>query len=219
MSLSKEQIVQHLNTLIQEGKSLFVIKSFEKQDFSFDSYRDSGPQIESYSDVDHDRYPEWRMKSLAFLKKILSEHSTYVKEFVQNCLPVSSKTYLRHGLGVLVAVKSGYENDIVLEETPPTSPATNAPTFQIINTNEVKNEVEVEYKVSNFQVLIDAIEKSDREDKKALVQEVQQIQKELEDGSADWDKIQKWSKFALGLGKDLGINLLANIIAKSTGIG
>lgn len=219
MSISKEEIIKHLSTLILEGKCLFVTRSYEKPDFSFGSSSDNESRTEYYRDVNHDRYPVWRMKSLAFLKKILGDHSTYVKEFVQNCEPISSETYLQHGIGILEAVKSDYGNDIVLEEVPPESPTNNAPTFQITNINEVKNEVEVEYKVSNFQVLIDTIEKSNREDKSTLVQEVQQIQKELEEGPADWNRIQKWCQFALGLGKDLGINLLANIIAKSTGIG
>jgi len=219
MSLSKEEKIRHLNTLIQEGKGLFVTRSIERPDFSFGSYGDSEPRTESYSDVNHDGYPGWRTKALVFLKKIFADHSTYVKEFVENCKSTSSESYLRQGIGILEAVKSNYENDLVLEEQPPVSPATSAPTFQITNINEIKNEVEVEYKVSNFQVLIDTIEKSDRPDRGVIAQEVKQIQKELEGGTVDWEKIQKWSKFALGLSKDLGINLLANIIAKSTGIG
>jgi hypothetical protein len=73
----------------------------------------------------------------------------------------------------------------------------------------------VEYNVSNFDVLIQSIEKSDRTNKKELVEEVKKIQNELERGSPTWGVMKKWTIFALGLGKDLGINLLANIIAKS----
>lgn len=215
--MTKEETISHINSLIQEGNSLFVTRSYETQDWSFDVYENHEPTIQYYTDVNHDGYPSWRMKSLAFLKKILGSHSTYVKEFEKNCKSSSTETYLRQGVGILEAVKSDYENDLVLEETPPPS-IDNSPKFQITNINEIKNEVEVEYKASNFQVLIQNIEQSDRENKEKLVKQVKDIQQELEKGNVSWAKIQKWCVFALGLGKDLGINLLANIIAKSAGI-
>lgn len=215
--MTKDEIINHLSSLIQEGNSLFTTGSYEVPNWSFDPYRDNESRTEHYTDVNHDRYPSWRMKSLAFLKKILGSHSTYVKEFEENCKSASTETYLRHGVGILEAVKSDYKNDLVLEEAPP-SPIGNSPMFQITNINEIKNEVEVEYKTSNFQVLIQSIEQSDRENKAELIKQVEEIQRELEKGNFTWEKVQNWCKFALGLGKDLGINLLANIIAKSTGL-
>jgi len=215
--MTKEEKIVHLTSLVQEGNDLFTTGSYEVPNWSFDPYGDNEIETVHYTDVSHDRYPSWRMRSLAFLKKILGSHSTYVKEFEENCKSESTETHLRHGVGILEAVKSDYENDIILEEAPP-SLTSNSPMFQITNINEIKNEVEVQYKTSNFQVLIQSIEQSGRENKEELIKRVEEIKQELEKGNVTWEKIQDWCKFALGLGKDLGINLLANIIAKSTGL-
>lgn len=215
--MTKEETIKHLSSLIQEGNGLFVTRSYQTSNWSLDSHSDDEPNTHYYTEVNDSGYPSWRMKSLAFLKRILGSHSTYVTEFEENCKSSSTETHLRNGVGILEAVKSDYENDLVLEEAPP-SPTSSNPTFQITNINEIKNEVEVEYKTSNFQVLIQNIEQSDRENKEELVAQVKEIQQELEKDDVSWEKVQYWCKFALGLGKDLGINLLANIIAKSTGM-
>src|SRR3989344_2451619 len=117
-NFSKEEKITKLDVLINEGKNLLVTKSYERPDFSFSSYEDNSPTTEYYSDVNHDAYPGWRMKSLALLKNFLGGHSTYVKEFEENCEANSSEHSLRQGLGILEAVKSGYQDGTILEETP-----------------------------------------------------------------------------------------------------
>lgn len=113
--LTKEEKIFKLESLIKEGKNLFVTRSYEKQNFSYDPFNDSGPSIESYPDVNHDAYPGWRVKSMATLKSFLGEGNTYVKEFEENCKSNSTEHNLRQGIGVLEAVKSGYEDNIIQE--------------------------------------------------------------------------------------------------------
>ena len=138
--MTKDEAINHLGSLIQEGNGLFVTQSCQTSILSFDPYSDDRPNIHYYTDVNHNGYPSWRMKSLAFLKRILGAHSTYVKEFEENCKSASTETHLRQGVGILEAVKSDYENNLVLEEAPP-SITTSSPTFQITNINEIKNGV------------------------------------------------------------------------------
>lgn len=212
--LSKEEKIAKLTALINRGKNLIEHKSYQQEDWSLDPWSEKEPQIIQYTSVNTDSYPGWRMESLAILRSFLGGYSTYVKEFEENCKASSSEHDLRQGLGVLEAVRSGYQDDSILEEAPPVV-GNNEAKFQIIQVNENRNSLAVEYNVSNFDVLVESIEKSDRSNKEELVTEIKKIQQELEKGNPTWETMKKWTIFALGLGKDLGINLLANIIAKS----
>jgi len=69
-NLSKEQKISKLDSLINEGKNLFVTRSYEQPDYS---YMGDGPQIQYYPDVDHNAYPGWRGKSLLLLRNLLGE--------------------------------------------------------------------------------------------------------------------------------------------------
>jgi len=119
--LTKEEKISKLDLLINEGKNLFVTKSYENQHITYDPYDDRGPSIEYYTDVNHDAYPGWRIKSLATLKSFFGEGDTYVKEFEENCKAGSTESHLRQGIGALEAAKKGYEDDMVTEEKPSTS--------------------------------------------------------------------------------------------------
>ncbi len=218
MLLSKQERVNKLETLIGEGQSLVMHESYEQHDYSYDPFSASKPQIVYFTTVNSDLYPSWRMESLANLKNFLGNHSTYVKEFEHNCGSNSTEHNLKQGIGILNAVKKGYTDGSILEEKPPVFEKKDT-LFQIIQVNENKNNVAVKYNVSNFNVLIESIEKSDEENKEEIVREIRKIQEEIEKGNPNWETIKKWTIFALGLGKDLGINLLANIIAKSAHIG
>lgn len=112
-SLSKEKKIYKLESLINEGKGLFVTRSYVQQDFSYDG---DGPTIQYYSDVNHDEYPGWRMNSLAVLESFLGPHSKYLKEYEENCKSSSNEQNLRQGIGVLQAVKKGYEEGIISQE-------------------------------------------------------------------------------------------------------
>jgi len=213
--LTKEGKIAKLDSLISEGKNLIVTKSYKNSNYSFE-YQD--PTYTYYKEVDQYSFPGWRMKSLALLRLLLGGHSIYVKEFEESCKPNSIESHVKHGLGILEAVRSGYLDDTILVENPPQSD-NNEATFQIIQVNENRNDVNVEYNVSNFDVLLKNIEESDRSNKKKLIEEIKKIQKELDEGNPTWENVKKWTIFALDLGKDLGINLLANIIAKSANIG
>lgn len=112
-NLPKEEKITKLDALINEGKSLFVTGSYEQPDFSFNG---DGPTTQYYSDVNHDAYPGWRMKSLAALESFLGKNSKYIKEFEENCKANSTEGNLRQGIGILEAVKSGYQDGIIKEE-------------------------------------------------------------------------------------------------------
>lgn len=109
-NISKEEKISKLYSLINEGKSLFVTRSYEQQDFSYDG---DGPTTIYYTDVNHDAYPGWRMKSLAILENFLGENNKYLKVFEENCKSDSTEHNLRQGIGVLEAVKAGYDDGIV----------------------------------------------------------------------------------------------------------
>lgn len=116
VNLSREERITKLDSFINEGKSLFITQSCIQPDFS---YEGEGPKTQYYSDVNHDAYPGWRMKSLAALESFLGGNSKYIKEFEENCKSSSTEPNLRQGIGVLEAVKSGYQDGTILEETTP----------------------------------------------------------------------------------------------------
>jgi len=116
-NLSKEEKIAKLESLINEGKSLFITRAYKQQEYSYDIYEESSPRIEYYSDVNHDAYPGWRVDSLAILKSFLGEDSIYVKEFEHNCKSESTENNLRQGLGTLEAARKGLNENTVPEET------------------------------------------------------------------------------------------------------
>lgn len=116
-NLSKEEKIEKLTALLNRGKNLIEHKSYQQKDWSLDPWSEKDPEIIQYTSVNTDSYPGWRMESLAILKSFLESNSIYVKEFEQNCKPESTESNLKHGLGILDAVKNGYSENIIVEET------------------------------------------------------------------------------------------------------
>lgn len=139
MKEGTEEFVLKINGLINEGRNLLRTESYEKPDFSFDSFSNSAPEIDYYDVVDEQRYPSWRIKSLTIIKLVTGTDSFYIKEFEENCKAGPSEHSLNQGLGILEAIKNGLEDGTLNAISTISSPASSK--FKRIEIDRLPNKI------------------------------------------------------------------------------